>query len=498
MCKDYVEYNNFDELPEKLKEKFKSRAKGLKLDESKNGYVDFINQLKQRSDNLVGGYFGNKVKTQVKFGECGHTSNISPSHYKKGQDCAVCDGKQVQQGVNDLPTTHPHLVKEWHPTKNELTPHDVTQGSSKKVWWKCEQGHEWEVAICNRSCGYGCPYCSNKKVLKGYNDLATTHPQYVKYFVDVEDAYMHTYSSNKKVKLKCSDCGYAKIMSIDSLTRYGFSCNLCSDGISYPEKLVSSVLNKLEIEFIKQISYDGDKHRYDFYLPKYKTILETHGDQHYRQGFKKLGKTLEEEQENDRIKRELANKNGILNENYHEINCRYSTLEWCRPNIEQALGNYVDMSVLINEDWQEIDRQSQKSLKVEICKYWDEHKENDNELTTKQIANVFGLNRATIIRYLNWGGANGVCTYNAQEETVNNDRRRSILVHLVKPNGDRWYEEGMSVKELSKNTGISRGAIRDNLDKGALKYHKNSKYDPKYIGSRIVSAEVYDSQIQVS
>jgi hypothetical protein len=30
----------------------------------------------------------------------------------------------------------PHLVKEWHPTKNgDLTPDDFTHGSNKKVWW---------------------------------------------------------------------------------------------------------------------------------------------------------------------------------------------------------------------------------------------------------------------------------------------------------------------------------------------------------------------------
>ena len=34
-------------------------------------------------------------------------------------------------------TPYPHLVKEWHPTKNgDLTPKDVTYGSNKKVWWR--------------------------------------------------------------------------------------------------------------------------------------------------------------------------------------------------------------------------------------------------------------------------------------------------------------------------------------------------------------------------
>ena len=36
---------------------------------------------------------------------------------------------------------------------------------------------------------------------------------------------------------------------INKLTHQGFSCDLCSDGISYPEKIMSSVLTKLNIEF---------------------------------------------------------------------------------------------------------------------------------------------------------------------------------------------------------------------------------------------------------
>ena len=39
-------------------------------------------------------------------------------------------------------SSYPELVKEWHPTKNgDLTPKDVTHGSSKKIWWLCSKGH---------------------------------------------------------------------------------------------------------------------------------------------------------------------------------------------------------------------------------------------------------------------------------------------------------------------------------------------------------------------
>lgn len=72
----------------------------------------------------------------------------------------------------------PEVAKQWHPTKNgDLTPADVSAGSKRKAWWICDKGHEWEAVISSRARGNGCPYCANKKVLEGYNDLGTTNPE---------------------------------------------------------------------------------------------------------------------------------------------------------------------------------------------------------------------------------------------------------------------------------------------------------------------------------
>ena len=78
-----------------------------------------------------------------------------------------------------------YLLDEWDYEKNEselgLSPKDVARGSSKKVWWKCEKGHEYEAVIgVKMTQGTGCPYCSGHRVLKGFNDLCTTHPELLK------------------------------------------------------------------------------------------------------------------------------------------------------------------------------------------------------------------------------------------------------------------------------------------------------------------------------
>lgn len=80
--------------------------------------------------------------------------------------CPVCSNNEVRQGVNDMSTTHPELASEWHPTRNnDLTPETVVAGTSKRIWWICDSGHEWKTTgnyrIIDDS---GCPGCQ----VRGY------------------------------------------------------------------------------------------------------------------------------------------------------------------------------------------------------------------------------------------------------------------------------------------------------------------------------------------
>ena len=95
--------------------------------------------------------------------------------------CPYCKNRKLLRGFNDPATTHPELVAEWDWERSgDLKPTDVIGNSNKRVWRKCNEGHEWSGLIANRArkgkADPGCPYCSGRKVLAGYNDLATTHP----------------------------------------------------------------------------------------------------------------------------------------------------------------------------------------------------------------------------------------------------------------------------------------------------------------------------------
>ena len=105
----------------------------------------------------------------------------------KGTGCPYLSGNKVWKGFNDLESTYPELVKEWHSTKNgNLKPSDVTAGSIKKVWWILPYDDpktgkhfdfEWQAVVQSRVHGKGCPYISGKALWKGFNDLTTTRPE---------------------------------------------------------------------------------------------------------------------------------------------------------------------------------------------------------------------------------------------------------------------------------------------------------------------------------
>lgn len=104
------------------------------------------------------------IRTFWWLGKCGHEWPAALVHRSKSVGCPICAGKQVLISYNDLTTMCPKLAAEWHPTKNgKLTPQDVTCRSGKKVWWRCQNGHEWETKVAHRSNGSGCPICSGRK-----------------------------------------------------------------------------------------------------------------------------------------------------------------------------------------------------------------------------------------------------------------------------------------------------------------------------------------------
>ena len=123
-----------------------------------------------------------KSSHQKVWWRCKHDHEWQTTVFSRGNNrngCPACAGRIALPGENDLASQNPHVAAQWHPTKNgTLKPDQVTQFSNQKVWWLCDKGHAYFTTIAYRTkYSSGCPYCSNKKVLAGYNDFATTNPE---------------------------------------------------------------------------------------------------------------------------------------------------------------------------------------------------------------------------------------------------------------------------------------------------------------------------------
>eukprot|EP00128_Syssomonas_multiformis_P012026 Colp12_sorted_trinity150504_noHs@32592 len=67
----------------------------------------------------------------------------------------------------------PEAIRQWHPLKNTIGPADVAPFRKKKIWFICDEGHEWEGVLCNRTKNHsGCPTCNHKKVTSSNTLLA--------------------------------------------------------------------------------------------------------------------------------------------------------------------------------------------------------------------------------------------------------------------------------------------------------------------------------------
>lgn len=277
----------------------------------------------------------------------------------------------------------------------------------------CGYDEGWMVESSLLIKGIGCSCCANRTAVLGINTIWDTDRWMCDLGVSEEDAKKYTKASNTKINVICPDCGKKKKVVINSIyTNRSIGCT-CGDGFSYPEKFMTNVLVQLGVNFQTQLSKKDfswcENYRYDFYIPSLNMIIETHGIQHYKESSR--GRTLQEEQENDVCKKELAVSNSI--EHYIELDCSVSNLEWIKNSVlNSKLNKLFDLSKV---DWNQCEEFALKNIIKEVCEYWNNKEEWE---TTKDLSFKFGLDRCTIIRHLKKGGGHGWCSYDTKEEMI--------------------------------------------------------------------------------
>ena len=138
----------------------------------------FCNELNSVTlDKLT---YGSGIVVWWKCDTCGNSFDSPVSTRTSHRtSCPYCSGNRV--GItNSLAVRYPEIAAQWDLEMNDvLTPADVTPGSNKKVWWKCDIAgdHRWQATVLARTGppSTNCPYCLGLK-FSPTNSLATLRP----------------------------------------------------------------------------------------------------------------------------------------------------------------------------------------------------------------------------------------------------------------------------------------------------------------------------------
>lgn len=162
----------------------------------------------------------------------GHEWQAVIAKRSNGTNCPYCSGNKVCTD-NSLQFLYPEIASEWSYENNiDITPNNVTAFSGKKVWWKCEKGHEWKAEIKHRTKGSGCPYCSNLKVSSD-NSLAFKNSELAKQWNFTKNGNITPHdvtsgSSSKKFWWKCENKNHPSWEATVNDRSNGYGCPYCA------------------------------------------------------------------------------------------------------------------------------------------------------------------------------------------------------------------------------------------------------------------------------
>lgn len=98
----------------------------------------------------------------------------------KNIGCNQCSGFKPIIGENDLASLRPDLLQFWDWENNAKHPSEYKEFSNAYVNWICIEGHKTRDSINHKANGRKCKFCSNKTILKGYNDFYYKYPDLAK------------------------------------------------------------------------------------------------------------------------------------------------------------------------------------------------------------------------------------------------------------------------------------------------------------------------------
>lgn len=318
----------------------------------------------------------------------GHEWQAQVNVRNKGSGCPYCSGRYATQ-ENCLAKRSPQVAKEWHTLKNgELTPFEVTPSSSKKVWWKCNQGHEWKAIIGSRTKGTGCPFCAGKYPSKDYS-LSTLKPLLVKEWHPTKNGTLKpedvTPFSEKKVWWKCNKGHEWQAMISNRAKDRG--CPICNDWrqTSFPEQAIFHYTKEIFSDAKNRFIVPGTQLEADVFIPSLRIAIEYDG--YYHRYRKKEDEKKNNTFFNNRINLIRLRLDGLPvleNPKCYLINVQnnYDSLRKCIL----LIFNFIEKNYKLDEIQQnKIKQLSSIDIEKERLKIWSKinHDEKENSLKVK-------------------------------------------------------------------------------------------------------------------
>lgn len=251
-----------------------------------------------------------------------------------------------------------------------------------------------------------------KKCNFGYaikQPVGVTHPDLVKYFENSEDAFKYSAYHTSPVSMMCPICGFLKKQTVELLTLSGFSCPRCSDGKSWAEKFMFSILEQLKVKFKNEITKKDNgfewvgKYRYDFYVEyeDKKFLIEMDGHFHDGSNFHKYEDVYSVDLKKDKLA--IDNKFCLI-----RINCRYpnvnSRFEFVKNNIlNSSLRDFLNLNRI---NWELANKNALSSYVKTASSFY-----NDGVTSPAKIGKLLGISPATVRKYLNIASKIGWCNY---------------------------------------------------------------------------------------
>lgn len=216
-----------------------------------------------------------------------------------------------------------------------------------------------------------------------------------------------SYETTRGYKLECLSCGYKYETREDRLS----SCPVCGIRSTYSERFIFSIFIQSKTDFEVQKEFEWLENRwYDVYLPKYNSIVEIHGLQHYEpvklknRENKPIEEIFNECVESDKLKQEAAINNGLK---YYAIDAKK------QDNLFKEAQKILDFIDFSKVSELECGKFAIYNSVKDICNLWNSGK------SVEEISQTLNISIGVIQSKLRIGNKYNLCVYDKKVNMKN-------------------------------------------------------------------------------